>query len=629
MKIIQHRITTFTPQNYYYNMNKIIYFFLFIASAVNAQLAVPFWSENFTNGLPATWTTTDQSNQNALWTWCANPSDDDMAPGCPPIWNDGTNGQVPFASTSASTGFVTVDSDEFGQLTKDHISQLTTSAINCSGKNVVYVKFENLLGAYTYAADDKAILKVSTDKLNWTTFQIFSGLTTSVRWSNNPEIAIIDISSVAANKPTIYLQWEWTGNYDYMWNLDDVAVYGENPTPKHDLKLSSGFYPASSYATPASEIKTDTFGFFAFVSNNGLSDQKNVKLKAWITNSTGAILFADSNKINTLPAGYQDSLIDLSKLYAPALPIGLYNINYAVSADSTDARISDNIFVSVFEVTSSVFAKEDGPEQYYRPSGIENQSSWTVCNYYRFSKSSVEQYRAISTSFAYTTTATDLEVKDLIAPIYLLRVNDDITDDLENLDGTSLLSSLEFIGTAEYDAPDSINTGGSIQFAKLVDTNGSDGVELEKGGRYIIAIEYTGDNRLAYHAFNDDNRYLFRSTLIFGVNGFSSFGEDVNAVLRLQLALVSTTDNVALPSYAMEVFPNPATDFVTLNVNLDKSGPVTVTIADITGKVILSDDQNNTQQASFTYPLPKLAAGVYLARIATNEGTLTKRFVVK
>jgi hypothetical protein len=610
-------------------MNKIIYLLLFIANVANAQLAVPFWSEDFTNGLPATWTTTDQSNQNKLWTWCANPSDDDTAPGCPPIWNDGTNGQVPFASTSAATGFVTADSDEFGELPQDHISQLTTSAINCSGKNAVYVKFESLLGTYTYDADDKAILKVSTDKINWTNFQVFSGLTRSVRWSNNPEIAIIDITSVAANKPTIYLQWEWTGNFEYMWNLDDVKVYGENPTPKHDLQLSGGFYPASSYATPASEIKTDTFGFFAFVSNNGLSDQKNVKLKAWITNSTGTIFFADSTNINTLPAGYQDSVIELSKLYAPELPIGLYNINYAVSADSADARISDNLKVSVFEVTSAVFAKEDGPEQYYRPASIPNQTSWTVCNYYRFSKSSVEQYKAVSASFAYTTTASDIEVKDVVAPLYLLRVNDDITDDLVNLDGTSLFSSLEFIGTGDFDAPDSINTGGSIQFVQLVDANGSDGVALEKGGRYILAIEYSGDNRLAFHAFNDDNSVLFRSTLIYNNNEFSSFGDDVNAVLRLQLALVSTTDNVALPSYAMEIFPNPATDFVTINVNLDKSSPVTVTIADITGKVIVSDDQTNTQQASFTYPLPKLAAGIYLARIATNEGTLTKRFVVK
>jgi hypothetical protein len=241
----------------------------------------------------------------------------------------------------------------------------------------------------------------------------------------------------------------------------------------------------------------------------------------------------------------------------------------------------------------------------------------------------VEQYKAVSASFAYTTTASDIEVKDVTAPLYLLRVNDDITDDLVNLDGTSLFSSLEFIGTGDFDAPDSINTGGSIQFVQLVDANGSDGVALEKGGRYILAIEYSGDNRLAFHAFNDDNSVLFRSTLIYNNNEFSSFGDDVNAVLRLQLALVSTTDNVALPSYAMEIFPNPATDFVTINVNLDKSSPVTVTIADITGKVIVSDDQTNTQQASFTYPLPTLAAGVYLARIATNDGTLTKRFVVK
>ncbi len=30
-----------------------------------------------------------------------------------------------------------------------------------------------------------------------------------------------------------------------------------------------------------------------------------------------------------------------------------------------------------------------------------------------------------------------------------------------------------------------------------------------------------------------------------------------------------------------------------------------------------------------SYPLPQLSAGTYLARIATPEGTLTKKFVVQ
>ena len=30
----------------------------------------PFWSEDFSNGIPASWTNEDESGNGILWTWC-------------------------------------------------------------------------------------------------------------------------------------------------------------------------------------------------------------------------------------------------------------------------------------------------------------------------------------------------------------------------------------------------------------------------------------------------------------------------------------------------------------------------------------------------------------------------------
>ncbi len=609
-------------------MKKILYLLVFLGTTLQAQVAVPFWSENFTNGFPTGWTTDDASSNNVLWTWCSDPGVGSSLAGCSPLFNDATNEQEPFAAPTAATGFMTLNSDGPGQLAADHVSQLTTTAINCTGKSEVFVKFQNHLGTYTYDADDKALLKVSTDLVNWTPYQVFFGLTTGVRWSGNPNTAIVDISSAAANQGTVYLQWEWTGNWEYFWNLDDVEVFDENPTPRHDLAVSSYFYPASSYAQPASEIAVDTFGFFARVSNNGLNDQSKVKLKAWVANSSGAVLFADSTTINSLPAGYQDSVIILDKLYAPNVSQGTYKIYYAVSADSTDAIQGDNVSVAEFVASASTYAKESAPEQSFRPSGVEDFAAYYVCNYYRTSPSSIEKYRAISAEFTHTVNDDEIPITNVAATLYLLRVNDDIDDDLNNIDNTLFFNSFDWVGIGEYFANDSTLDDLSLKTVGLLDfSNGLPGIELEEGARYVLAISYGDDSKFVFHTFNDDHNYEFTSTLIY-TDGFSTFGGDVNAVLRLNLALVTTTDNTPLPEYAMQITPNPATDFVQLNLQLDEAGPVAITIADLSGRVIVSDKRNNVQQGQFTYPLQGLAAGNYLARIATKNGTLTKQFSV-
>ena len=52
-----------------------------------------------------------------------------------------------------------------------------------------------------------------------------------------------------------------------------------------------------------------------------------------------------------------------------------------------------------------------------------------------------------------------------------------------------------------------------------------------------------------------------------------------------------------------------------------------ITIADINGRVITYENRKGLTQDLLHYPL-SVAAGTYLARIATENGTLTKKFVV-
>lgn len=609
---------------------RTLFFVLSICFAgfLHSQAPVPFWSENFSNGIPAGWTSVDASGEGVLWTWCANPLLGDGDPNCSEPWDDALNGQTPFNSTTASSGFAVVDSDDPGSLSNNHVSELTTPAINCTGKDAVFITFQTHIGVYELDAQDNAILRVSTDGANWTEYTIFPGLTTTERWSANPETPIIDISATAANQATVIVQWQWTGNYEYMWNLDDIEIYNVDPTPQNDVALSAFFYPVSSYSTPASQIASDTFYFEVNLSNKGLNAQHNIVVEAYVKEDGGSTLHTQSITIPSLESGVQDSSFAFPDFYIPNLNAGLYTIGYTLSSDSVDQRPIDNLRESNFVVSNNVFAKEDGPEQGYRPSG---GGDYAIGNYYKMNGGNFDAYKAYQAEFAFSTNPDDLLPGDVEASVYLFKINDDVAADFSNFDLTALLSgSTEWLGIASYEAPDTLEDY-ELQRIEIADLNaGTTGVVLTPGGRYLLAIEYAGTSALAYHAFNDDVYYYFPSTFVYNSEwNVFGFGGDINALLRLTIGLVSTTDEQALPDNSLQIFPNPVGETIQLGIEFSEPTDATITIADINGRVITFEDKTGLTHETLRYNLPQLASGTYLARIATANGTLTKKFVVQ
>ncbi|MBK7938769.1 MAG: T9SS type A sorting domain-containing protein [Lewinellaceae bacterium] len=585
---------------------------------LHAQSFQPFWTEDFTNNIPAQWTSVDASGQGVVWEWCK-----DNASGCSPVFD----GEDPFNSSSAVSGFVVVNSDAAQQLPQNHVSRLTTAAINCSGKNTVFAQFESHIGTFLATPAASAILRVSTDLTNWQNFTIFPGLTAQNKFSPNPTVSIVDISSKAANQSTVYLQWQWTGNYEYMWNLDDIALYDQNPTARFDLEIAGFFYPVSSYATPASQIGTDTFGFFLFLSNKGLEPMTNVKSKVTVEKSTGEILFADSVLTASIEPGVIDSLIEMPNIYPPQLPEGEYFIRYSVSADSFDLRPENNMKGSPFLVTDFVFSKESHPQTATRS---DKDVPWYAGNYYTMSAGALDQYKAMTAEFAFATDSTELDNADVVATIYLLRVNDDVPSNFAGFDASEFPgTSLEWIGYADYEAPDDI-INGQLQQAELTDLNTlEDGVLLEPGGRYFLMAGYPESVKQTNHAFNTEITYLNAlSTAVFSDMWYlGGFGDELSAVMRMYISLLSTTDERPLADSAFRLFPNPANDQINFALRFDRPTDVTLTLADITGRVIKIEDKKAVTQEIINRQISQLSPGTYIARLATAEGTKTLRFV--
>jgi hypothetical protein len=404
-----------------------------------------------------------------------------------------------------------------------------------------------------------------------------------------------------------------------------------------DVFFDNVFLPTASKRTPVSQIAVDTLGFGAYVSNRTGNDLVNFKLKADVLDvaNANALLYSTEIVLPTFAAGITDSFVVISfGEYAPELPAGEYTVRYSASHDNVvNIGRKDTRFL----VTTNLFAKDDGATIAYRtnPAG-----DFGVGAMYTMNPKITEKYMAKTIQFQFGTNASELPTADVTADIYLFKIKDDVLPNLSNFvrDAGFISPSFDWLGTTFYDAPAGAANYSDQSGPDLVDINtGNAGVELQAGKRYVAAVQYTGNNKFVFHAFDEDAETGAPSMFIHWptgsgtnnwYNGFAN-QEELNPVVRMFIDLVNTTDENPLPESSLQVRPNPIVETLNLQVELTEATDVTVTIAEMTGRVITYEVREGFTNGLLTYQLPQLASGTYLARIATKQGTLTKKFIVQ
>jgi len=172
--------------------------------------APPIWSEDFGNGFPSGWSTYTSNTTGGIAT-C--PWKHTFA-GSWGYWNSnqGQSAGSAMSSTTASNGFLISDPDSanhwnYGQpsgSTYQYIeSYFTTNAIDLSGWPSVSLEFQQ-----TFRFNNSLNLKVSisTDSVMWTDYNV-QGNATNNQQSPNPQFVSLNISSVAGNSSTAYINW--------------------------------------------------------------------------------------------------------------------------------------------------------------------------------------------------------------------------------------------------------------------------------------------------------------------------------------------------------------------------------------------------------------------------------------
>lgn len=583
------------------------------------------------------WTVNAIVQPDAVWVWeeDADVSEGAFAPAAPINSPSAANGCAAFDSDFYDNGGLGIPNLGMGPAPAPHNCELVSPIIDLTDFDKISIEFYN----YYRRFDSETLLIWSND----------GGMTWGDTIEVNPELDIRTNGPSENNRRVIHLlgaggtdqfqfKFAFVGDY-YFWAIDDVGVIER---PDTDLELGFFFYPPASYQTPRSQIATDSMGFWAQVSNFGKETVENVVVTAEVLDGND-VLYSDQVEVGALASETIDSFIEFTELYAPeGLANGNYDIRYTLTSDGDEFTPGNNTDGDDFRVHSSVYSKEDNNaldasqginyEVGFQPNG---GGEFGIGNLYITSSDWLtDQYVMTRATFAMAyNQGTPIENVDVF--LYLLEVDDDeVAPDFSDFDVSetsifghpqTILRGLGIHTFTNEDSFDRVNV--SLEDDEF---DIEEGVLLEPGKRYFLFVDYTGDAQQYFHVFNQRRLYWQNSTVFANSDGWDlgGFGAANAGLTRMQIDMYTTADEIELPEESITFFPNPTADQLTVNVQLDEPSLVNVVIADIDGQIHQIDTARDVTTLQRSYDVSDLAPGTYLVRLATEEGTRTKKFVV-
>ncbi|NNE28065.1 MAG: T9SS type A sorting domain-containing protein [Saprospiraceae bacterium] len=637
------------------SIRSLFSFVVLLFAGVALAQPTPIMTEDFGGGAPMGWTTSDLSGGVGVWTWCDDPAQA-IGDGCVNNWAAYSNQHDgAFLSATGSNGFMVMDSDALGGLGTNHQVVLNTTSMDFSMANEVWLKFESLIGVFGVPTLDNAVVRVSLDNTNWTTFNFVdivlgaSGNPGVERWTVNPEITVLDISSVAANQGTVYIQWFWEGNYEYYWLLDDLAVYDEDPSqlffPLNDMQVDPFFSIAPNAQTPAGQEVP--ISFLADVSNQGLNNATGVDLTVTV-NDGATDVFTESFTYGAIEADSVAENQSFAGTFTPSGPAGtVYTATYSIASDSTDEQAGNDSQSFIFMSTDSTFAKEMGATRGVLPADSNwdagEAHSWGFGNYFQTPNGAGKFARTVTFGI---NNAADIMDQILFLKLYLWD-DADANNNAEASERTELANTLYQVTGSEV--------ANELMTMKWSDLSGVPvDIPLIDGGRYIVAMEFVAPNDLVTvnMASSDDFNYSaqvfqditvdmeaqpYLATMIIVNDPINTeayeqggFGDGIVPCLRFSVGDESlTTAKEILGDHEVSLTPNPASDFIQLSINLEEPAQgLKGKMLTLDGKVVRSFAFGDVQQMTETISVSELPAGSYFLHLSNKNVSATKRFMI-
>lgn len=410
------------------------------------------------------------------------------------------------------------------------------------------------------------------------------------------------------------------------------------------------------------------------VANVGTADQTNVKIVSTLnftpTGGSASLVRKDSVTLAALNAiDSVDILGTTSGYQLNATQTGRFDFDYKLTSDAADQQPNNNSGAATLYITDSIFSKgrfdidrgQPIATNSLRPSPATYQV-WGSLFYV-----AKGGYRADKVQYTVATDNSALEGQT--NNVFLFKWTDGVIANDKVMQAGEL--QLLGFGAKQYGATDS---SFDIFTVNLDGFNSPYKPKVEDNSWYWVAVE-VADNQ--FMGLDGSCNYWTRAVLsenattpirepwapqhpgalidIFSTSSGSAPDPNYNirGIAFYNTNDVDSTNFVSVKGYVpalalhmsknvvtgvgearasigeMNVFPNPASDVLNVDVKLKKNAAqVFVTIADAMGKTIQRRSLQQFQQGQLSFPIKGYAAGQYYLILSTESGTEARSFIV-
>jgi hypothetical protein len=615
-------------------------------------------SSQFNGGLNG-WTTkgiasSDPTKKdNAVWVWTASGDSDNGAYGS-------TTEKI--ASPSVANGSVIFDSDfldnggvanAFGSgkapttAALPHAGELISPIINATGFSNFSIQFNQLYRNFDNRTSTTGCF-VTWSEDGGTTWKPLIKTNSAVGELTPLDSRKLILLPGSVGTANFRIKLVFQGNY-YFWTVDDVIL---STKKVKDVKVSTDFFAVPVSGTHIPKNQLEPLYFLADVINEGNVPMPNVKLttKVWRTQGTTRteVFSTTRSDYGTIKGDTAVENRILPNSLAPSvLTIGTYLGAYIISSDSADdVRDNDTAYFAL-NVTDSLFRKEIGATNYYRPgnagyAATAKDRDWqAIVSYYILSgkKSSLKAV------FAPMSVRPSNIGQTLFCGVYeAIDLNGDrnITKD----ERTNIVAAGEVIFTAADTATQTI-----VKRINVFDINNNKVFTPKDTTNYFISLEYDskslddgfvlGFNEIVnYGAANylyttELKKPRFSYYLGRGDAGdsrwtYELFGSDIIPSIRMFLyPFLVDTKEILSDKNKFDIYPNPATNSITLDIELENMTSVMLArVLNLQGQVMMEKEVENFKSGNVQLDVTNLVSGNYMVQIFSKDGTKTKQVVI-
>lgn len=584
------------------------------------------WSEDFANGIPATWINVETSGV-AQWQYRGTATNPDNTVGTASLCYLGTT-QVAerIESESVDNGFIIFDASFWdnpnlpcnttnigsGPAPGPHLATLTVPSIDLTGVMFPALDF------HQYYRNFQSVTRVEMS-VNGGEWELMyqSTLAQGAVTPRDLKTRII-LGSAAANQADVRLRFVFDGQY-YYWMIDDIAIVN---LYENDMRLDSGSYGdfdffAPEHPTGYEEMEYSKYPvelapllkFNAMAVNNGAAAQTDVKLRATVENvNTNEILVqqVSTEGFNFQPLGSME--LRAGSFQMPS-EVGFYRVRYEISQDQTDTDDANDLLELYFEITEDIYARDKGSVAAVTlPLAGQENTPFEVGTIYHIPNAGNVAYSISAALGPGTSLPTSIYAK-----LYRAEFGSDLS--LTEVGASALTPVLA----------DQVNEFGEEQ---LITIEFSSPVILQDGKAYLAAIGspngmlnvYTGLNGLS-----DLNTSWVRLLADGGSSQLLTLSRI--PIIRLNLGdnIIRVEDSgLANEGESIRLFPNPVENILQISSTSDI---LAWNVSDVTGKLI--DSKANVHSVLETVDVADWSEGMYLLSVQTESGISVTRFLKK